>query len=365
MTPAITVEVLPALRGDALWIECHRPGGRPWRLLFDGGMPGTWPLLRERVLALGEPERVIDLAVVSHIDSDHIGGMLPLLAAGDLGVRFGDVWFNGLPQLPEPGTYTTRSVAEGESLVRLLSAAARRAAPLPWNRAFDGRAVMTAGDGAIQPVDHPGEPAITLLSPTPRRLLALRKTWTAELERLQRGEPAEPAPPAEAPSPLDDLAGLAATRTNRDGSAANGSSIAFLLEHAGASCLLAADAFVPVLGAALTTLANDRGGQPIELDLFKLSHHGSKGNVTPQLLALVPARNYVVSTNGDRFHHPDDVALARVATCSPAGAAISFNYATAATLRWRDPALCAEHEYEAAYPADGGAGLHIVLRGGG
>src|SRR4051794_22840069 len=102
MAPAITIEVLPADRGDALWVECHGSTGRPWRLLFDGGMPATSNVLRERVLALGETERVIDLAVVSHIDSDHIGGILPLLSAGDLGVTFGDVWFNGLPQLPDP-----------------------------------------------------------------------------------------------------------------------------------------------------------------------------------------------------------------------------------------------------------------------
>jgi hypothetical protein len=361
MAPAITVDVLPALRGDALWIECHRPHERPWRLLFDGGMPGTWPLLRERVLALGEGERVIDLAVVSHIDSDHIGGMLPLLAATDLGVTFGDIWFNGLTQLPEPGTGATRSVAEGESLVKLLSAAAKSAKPLPWNRAFAGRAAMTAGDGAAELVDHPGEPAITLLSPTPKRLLALRKKWAAELERLQRGEAAEPAAPPAPPAPLGDLAALAATPTNRDGSEANGSSIAFLLEHGGASCLLAADAFVPVLGAALTTLANERGGHPLELDVFKLSHHGSKGNVNEALLALAPARTYVVSTNGDRFHHPDDVALARVATGSPAGAAIAFNYETPATLRWAEDQLCSAHDYTATYPAAGGAGLRLEL----
>ena len=52
-------------------------------------------MLRERVLALPADDRVIDLAVVSHIDSDHIGGLLALFtAAADLGVQFGDVWFN-------------------------------------------------------------------------------------------------------------------------------------------------------------------------------------------------------------------------------------------------------------------------------
>jgi metal-dependent hydrolase (beta-lactamase superfamily II) len=103
MGPAISIEVLPADRGDSLWIEC-RGAGRPWRLLFDGGMPETWTQLRDRIGTLDPHHRIIDLAVVSHIDADHMGGMLPFLSDTDLGVSFGDIWFNGLPQLPEPAT---------------------------------------------------------------------------------------------------------------------------------------------------------------------------------------------------------------------------------------------------------------------
>lgn len=361
MPGAIEIDVLAADRGDCLWIECAREGGRPWRLLFDGGMPETWPLLRQRVEALDPADRLFDLAVVSHVDSDHIGGMLALLGAPELGVRFGDVWFNGLPQLPQDPAGPSRSVAEGESLMRLLSGGT--AAPLPWNRAFGGSAVMTAGDGGVLELRRADEPAITLLSPTPKRLTALRRKWVVELARLQRGEPAEPPAPPSPPAPLDDLPALAATETGRDSSAANGSSIAFLLEHRGASVLLAADAFASVLGAALRALANARRQPAVEVDVFKLSHHASKGNVTEKLLALAPARHYVVSTNGARFHHPDDIALARVATTAQPGARIWFNYATPQTLRWGERQLCARHEYDALYPPDDSCGVRLSLSG--
>jgi hypothetical protein len=356
MTASMTIDVLPASRGDCLWIECRRPG-RPWRLLVDGGMPAAWPSLRRRIEALPAKDRVFDLAVVTHIDSDHIGGILPLLGDHQLGVRFGDVWFNGLPMLPGGGQ--TRSVAEGESLVHLLSGAGAAPAP-PWNLAFGGSAVMTGGDAEVRAVDRDGWPAITLLSPSPKRLGKLRNVWEAELARLRRGEPAEPPRPLEAPAPLDDLEALAATRTSQDQSVPNGSSIAFLLEHEGASCLLTGDAFVSVLGAALTTLANDRGGEPVAIDVFKLSHHGSKGNVIPSLLALAPARHYVVSTNGERFRHPDDVALARVVTTGPTGLTLWFNYPTDATLRWNDAQLKRRYGFHAAYStADAGVRLEL------
>jgi hypothetical protein len=210
-------------------------------------------------------------------------------------------------------------------------------------------------------VARPDWPKITLLSPTTRRLGALRRSWTEALNRVQRGEPDE-APFAAVPtSPLDDLEKLAATETTADRSIPNGSSIAFLLEHGGASCLLAADAFVPVLGAALTSLVNHRGGQPVDLDVFKLSHHGSERNTTQKLLALAPARHYVVSTNGDAFSHPDDVALARVLTFGTIPPTLWFNYGTDANRRWGDPALCARYGHRARFPASHEAGVRLEL----
>jgi hypothetical protein len=358
----MTVDILPADRGDCLWIECHRQDRRPWRLLVDGGMPTTWPALRKRVADLAPSDRHFDLAIVSHIDSDHIGGMLPLLSSSDLGVTYGDVWFNGLPQLPEREGERPRSVAEGENLVRLLSSGTSTQPP-PWNNAFEGFAVATTGDATFREVPYRDGPILTLLSPTPKRLMTLRKIWTAELDRLQRGEPSEPPIEAAPPARLDDLRKLAATETGRDASATNGSSIAVLVEYAGRSCLLAADAFPTVLGAALTSLANSRDGRPVQIDVFKLPHHGSKGNVTSKLLALVPARHYVVSSNGDRFHHPDDVALARVATVGAWKRTLWFNYETDVNRRWGDERLTRNYPFEAEYPAPDTSGVRIELEG--
>jgi len=326
-------------------------------------MPDTWPVLRDRVLALAKTGPVhFDLAVVSHIDSDHIGGMLPLFAVTDPNITFGDIWFNGLPQLPEPGTSRSRSVAEGERLVDLLSGQ-RLGSLLPWNERFGRAAVMTKEDGAYQEITYANGPTLTLLSPTPRRLGALRRVWTNELLRLQRGEPSE-LPTAAVQLPLNNLEALAAIESARDQSPANGSSIAFLLEYAGRSCLLAADAFSSVLGNALTSIANAREGRPIEVDLLKLPHHCSKGNVTSNLLRVVPAQHYVVSTNGDRFSHPNDIALARVVTAAKRKPTLWFNYATAATLRWSDADLQAKYPFSTRYPAQGDeGGVRLELPG--
>jgi beta-lactamase superfamily II metal-dependent hydrolase len=363
MSTGITIDVLPAARGDCLWIECARTNGSPLRLLFDGGMPSTWPVLRKQIADHAKTGPVhFDLAVVSHIDSDHIGGMLPLFASKDPAVTFGDIWFNGLPQLPDPASLRSRSVAEGERLVDLLSGQSG-SSPLPWNEHFGRAAAMTNADGGYLEIGYQNGPTLTLLSPTPRRLESLRRVWTNELLRLQRGEPSEP-PAAAVRLPLENLEAMAATETERDQSPANGSSIAFLLEYAGRSCLLAADAFSSVLGTALTSLANARDGRPIEIDVFKLPHHCSKGNVTTSLLRVVPAQYYVVSTNGDRFGHPDDIALARVVTEARRETTLWFNYATAETLRWSEARLQAKYHFATRYAVrDNEGGVRLELPG--
>ena len=73
--PAITLEVLPAGYGDCLLIACP-VDGRTWRLLVDTGPDECWPLLRSRLAEIAPDDhgkRHIDLAVISHIDHDHIG----------------------------------------------------------------------------------------------------------------------------------------------------------------------------------------------------------------------------------------------------------------------------------------------------
>ncbi len=341
MDGAITVELLRGAYGDALWIECAR-AGRPWRMVVDGGPPQAASALAARLDAVPPGERVIDVVVVSHIDSDHIGGMFPLLVRNDLVI--GDVWFNGLPQLPQDHESSTRSVAEGEDLVELLTGVTS-GNPLPWNRVVGGRALMTDGDRAFRELPLLDGPRITLLSPTPRRLRALRRMWKRAMTCVHRGESEEVGPitPLE---PLADLHAVAAADTANDTSIPNGSSIAFLLEHRGASCLLAADAFPSVLEGALWALVNARGGRPLSVDAVKLPHHGSEKNVGRRLMTLVSTKHFLISTNGERFGHPDDVSLARAVTGGGRGTTLWFNYGpTAKTSRWADPDMSARYGF--------------------
>ena len=371
---AIHVEVLPARLGDCLIVECPRPAGPTWRMLVDGGPPDTWPLLEARLRRLDPADRHIDVAVITHIDNDHIGGMLAFLSS-DLAADVGDFWFNGRTHLSADAPGKARSIEQGESLVTALlgplgappsgkPGAKPPGRALPWNAAFGGGPIETGAPGAsggVITVTVPDGPTITVLSPTTGGLARLADSWSSRLHDALQPRDRGLAPPADVLGPLDDLPHLAGERTPSDSSVPNGSSIALLLERRGASIVLGADAYGDVLAAGLHGVARARGLQSLPVDAIKLPHHGSQANVVAALLAAAPASHYLVSTNGDVFHHPDDAAIARVVLDAPAGPTLRFNYRTPRTQRWADPRLVAQHGYHVTFPDPAHADAGIVL----
>lgn len=347
---AVTVEVLPAGYGDSLLVSCP-VGRRTWRLLIDTGPDECLPALKERLQELPTDvagSRRIDLAVISHIDHDHIGGASALFADASLRLSFGDIWFNA-PRRP-----LTRGVAEGVRLASVLGDAARG---LPWNLAVRGEDVVTTSDLFLELPRRRGEPRITLLSPTRKSLDSLYSVWAKELPKVKQRPQVLPLVVERGGLNVEELA---ARSTATDRAPANGSSIAFLLEHRGATVLLTADAHPTVLVPALRSLAAyRRQSLPWVLDLIKLSHHCSRANTTTELLQVVRARDYVVSTNGAIFGHPDSEGLARVLLGGLPGSRLWFNYRNERTQRWADPGLRQRFAYEARFPEPNGRGVVI------
>lgn len=325
-------------------------------MLVDTGPDENYGSLRRRLQQLpvdNRGQRHIDLFVVSHIDHDHIGGAGMLLNDDDLQLSFGDIWFNA------PPTRQVRGVAEGKSLAKILSTGDRA---LPWNVAWSGKPVVTPAEGVFFELTGSGAPRITLLSPTPGRLDALYQVWAKELERLRRKQRDHPeSEPSSTREAAPGLEALAARNTPTDSAVPNGSSIALLVEHRGASVLLAADAFSTVLVPALQALAKRRGvSGPVVVDAVKLSHHGSRANVTNELLSVVTAEHFVFSTNNKYFNHPNDEAVARVVVHGQRPT-LWFNYDTPKNRKWASDGLLNKYGYKVHFPVDEASGVRLEL----
>jgi len=359
------VELLPAQQGDALWIEYGEPDA-VHRILIDGGTPPTHQVVKDRIQALSATDRHFELCIVTHVDTDHIGGVLKLLADRSLGTTFGDVWFNDqevLPPCPDP----RRGPIDGAILTRLLDGLG-----ITPNQAFDGDAVWVPEQGELPVRSLADGMRLTLLSPGIAQLAELCCNWTAVLRKagLVPG-----APSAEKLNELARRKGVEILRAQRaetveelasapfvaDRSRANGSTIAVLAEYEGTSCVLAGDAFAGVLARSLGRLAAERGENQLAVSAFKLPHHGSRRNVSLELLSTVACPMYLFSTDGAVFGHPDPEAVARVIRHGGPNPTLCFNYRSEPSRRWDDAALRERYGYQVRYPAAGQSGLVIDL----
>jgi glyoxylase-like metal-dependent hydrolase (beta-lactamase superfamily II) len=139
----LKMEMLLAGHGDCLWVE-YGDSKATRRVLIDGGATGTYKrALRPKLLALPERDRSFELLVVTHIDADHITGVLELLEDKDTGFRAKDIWFNGYRHLPDENPATLGPV-QGEMLTDLLVKPG-----MTWNGKFDKAAVAVPDEGAL------------------------------------------------------------------------------------------------------------------------------------------------------------------------------------------------------------------------
>ena len=98
-----------------------------------------------------------------------------------------------------------------------------------------------------------------------------------------------------------------------DNSATNGSSISFVMETAGKRVLFLADSHAETIMRSLKLLYGD-ANRPYRFDAVKLSHHGSYNNNSPELLSVITTDKWLISTNGDKYNHPDMPTLAHIIT---------------------------------------------------
>jgi hypothetical protein len=137
---------------------------------------------------------------------------------------------------------------------------------------------------------HPDGLTLHVVGPEKRRIDKLRAQWKKDLDAILRKEK----------KPAD-------TQSFKDDSPFNLSSIIVLAERGKKSMLLTGDA----RGDDLHTWLGEEGllaNGKLEVDLFKVPHHGSDRNVTEQTFRDITAKHYVISANGEH-DNPAPVTL--------------------------------------------------------
>jgi hypothetical protein len=338
MTALFTLEALQAENGDCLLLH-YGPVEAPRFILIDGGPKGVFKnVLRPRLEALralwsSSGPLPLELLLVSHIDDDHIQGIIELcqslLPAALQGAAppylVKTLWHNSFSDLVgqgaervltrwarmrdqfEAGVGTplaaalreaagplTRSVQQGRSLRQLATQLG-----IDFNRGFRG--LVSAPAARIRPRDWGEGLQLAVLGPGRGRLEDLFRDWKKFLERKA--------------APL--VRGADALRDLSDTTVSNLSSIIVLAEMEGRRMLLPGDARADDITAGLKAAGRMPGGRA-HVDLIKLPHHGSSRNVTQDFFARVTADHYVISGNGEDGN-PDKETLEMIAAARRPG----------------------------------------------
>jgi hypothetical protein len=315
-----SLDVRRARKGDCLMVH-YGSEDDPGLALIDGGpghvyQPHLKPRLKQirDARGLGSDESLpVDLLMLSHIDDDHINGILDLTnelvtakdAMKPLPVKVRSFWHNTFDDIldnkpdellaavtasfgaaslaGDPDTegldpaaaMVLASVAQG---VRLRDDA--RKLKFRVNPEFDGKLVMAMKDG--ESIDMGKGLNFTVAGPMKPELLALQKDHDAWLKKQKAKKKTKKA-----------LASFT------DASVPNLSSIVVLAEVGGKRMLLTGDARGDKILKGLELVGLLDPGGKMHVDILKMPHHGSDRNMKRIFFRRVTADHYVFSGNGE------------------------------------------------------------------
>jgi hypothetical protein len=126
---------------------------------------------------------------------------------------------------------------------------------------------------------------------------------------------------------------------------ANGSSIGFVFEFAGKRLVLLGDALPSVIMKGLNHLLPNKR---FTAEMVKLPHHGSRNNTSTELVQKFEAKNWVFSTSGAIYKHPNREAVTR-AVFFPRGPCLWFNYRSKQISEWDNEKFKTKFRYSVMY----------------
>lgn len=308
------LEAVSAKFGDALLLR-YKQGSRNRLWVIDGGPAGVWTkYLRPRLEELrgNKSSLVVDLAMLSHVDDDHVNGILRFiktLAEGD-DLSWVDVrrfWHNSFSDLAgSEAAIASLATLPGQAQQAITAETSLRVGSVKLKKPLELAVLASINQGRelrdyLQDLQLNGnEPFnsilssasgrkkidganITVLGPIKSRLDVFRNEW-----KKAAGKPAKMA---------------ALFREDLDESPTNLSSIVALVEVEGKRILLTGDARGDDIVAGFKS-AMKGTKLPFKLDLLKMPHHGSDRNISEEFLKSFPAKHYVISADGT-YGNPD------------------------------------------------------------
>jgi beta-lactamase superfamily II metal-dependent hydrolase len=311
----LRLHVVQALYGDTLILEYGTPAN-PRYALIDGGPKTVYEdHLRDMLLDISGRGGKLDLVVLSHVDEDHIYGLLELMSDLRHQQRSGlpktididALWHNSfsgtigrdvqtrfrqlMATIPGSGERmmvsdrANRSIRQGDRLHAMA-----KGLGIDHNPHF-GEERLISVEKSPQGVEL-GNVSLRIVGPTQKNLKRLRKKWLKWLKDQEK-RVLDPDP---------RVAERALMQA--DTSVPNLSSIMFLARSDDRAILFTGDGRGDHLLSGLEQAGLLDADGRLHVDVLKLPHHGSVNNVSQAFFQAVTADHYVVSADGIKHPHP-------------------------------------------------------------
>lgn len=321
------LNILQAAHGDSLLIQGEFDD-QPRNILIDGGPAKTYQYsvfpgeLKKALQDIKDREQRIDLLILTHVDDDHIDGLLSAFDNDGLLSQLTDkVWFNSGKLIFKYFNKTP----DASNLVYLKgnNTAVGEGRATSIDQGVDFESVISAKGIWHQELILAGQVheefgiKFTILSPTEKKLKSLLTVWKRKSPESLTG-----AKKGDYDKKINVI--LENDVFQEDGSIPNGSSIAFIFEYNEKRLLLLGDAHNKIIVNSLKHLGYSEQN-PINVDYVKLSHHGSKKNTSIELLKMLDCSNFIFSSNTEIHSLPNKTTIARIVKQKPR-ANLLFNY---------------------------------------
>lgn len=294
---SITFKFLEAGQGDAILISVDGKN-----ILVDGG--DSYENLCYPLEQLKENKQLLDLVVLTHQDNDHINGLIDLLGDKETRKLVQRIWFNSF-EYDKNFYFDSNTETSTGNAIKFLE----------FVRQFKKENGLFTYNDCVHTEKHSTidifeDAKITLLSPTRKKLQDLYEKYAFEKELYSRSQSDNTS--RTIANDEKTLEEFSREKCKKDNSVSNGSSIAFILTYKNRyNFLLLGDAHIDVIVNSLIKMSYSKENK-LTTQLVKLSHHGSKNNISQGFLELIDADTFVISTNGGHHNHPDAITLSKI-----------------------------------------------------
>lgn len=322
------IKFLKAFNGDSIWIS-FLENDIPRNILIDGGIGNTYKNtlnvkgdLHKVIEKIREGEQFIDLLILTHFDDDHIGGILRWLNKDKKAFNLiKNVWFNSGKEISKKFNIDENKdldieIVEGaEDFHTSPKQGIKFEKYLRDNNLWEGEIIEQGSEYNLFGLKF------KTLSPNNEKLDKLLKLYEKQKDYFTSGDEYD------FKTSLKDFVNeecQSGFKFKEDTGVANGSSIAFVMEYDNKNFLFLADAHPSIIIEGLNKFGYNKDN-PLQVELMKVSHHGSMYNTNKELLEIVKTDNYLISSDATKHGLPNKRTIARIINNNP-DAFIYFNY---------------------------------------